>query len=105
MTDGESTVKVFAGICAKNTTVHVKMNDDMTVSVTLESDCPMVTKNPLPPISPYEEIATPMNQSAVYKWASENIGHTACPVPCAIIKGIEVASGMALKKNPIIEIE
>src|SRR5574344_349336 len=103
----ECTISVMAGVCRKNSKIHVKQNDDgMTVTITIESDCPMVSKNPLPTdIVAWEEVGAPFNQSRVYAWASENIRHTACPVPCCIIKGIEVASGLGLKKNPEISIE
>ena len=99
----ECTVKVFAGVCGKTTTVHAKMNEDMNVDITVESDCPMVAKTPVPQVVPWTEISCPMNESVVYKWASENIAHTACPVPCCIIKAVEASSGMALKKNFTIE--
>lgn len=40
----ECTVNVMAGVCRKNTKIHVKQNEDgMTVSITIESDCPMVS--------------------------------------------------------------
>lgn len=104
MTD-ECTVRIMAGVCKKNTTIHATMNEDMTVSVDIQSDCPMVTKSPIGPIVPWEEVGVPMNQSKVYEWASNNIGHTACPVPCGIVKAIEAAGGLGLKKSPVIEIE
>ena len=103
MSSDECTVKVFAGICAKTSVIHAKMNEDMNVEVTIESDCPMVSKSPVPVVVPWDEVSKPMNESEVYKWASENIGHTACPVPCCIVKAIEAASGMALKKNFTVE--
>ena len=79
----ECEVTVHAGVCNMTTVIRAKPNDDMTVSIEIESNCPMVKKTPVPTLVPWEEIGLPMSQSAIYKWASENIGHTACPVPCA----------------------
>ena len=103
----ECTVTVMAGVCAKTTKIYVKQNDDMmTVTINIESDCPMVSKNALPAdIVPWEEVGAPFNESKVYAWASENIRHTACPVPCCIVKAIEAAGGLGLKKDPSIKIE
>lgn len=102
MSDCEVTVN--AGVCKMKTVIRVKQNDDMTVSLDIESDCPMVRRTPFPNIVPWEEIGLPMNQSVTYKWASENIGHTACPVPCAILKAIEIGGDLGLKKDVSIEI-
>jgi hypothetical protein len=100
------TVTVKAGICGRTTVIHAEENDDMTVKITLESDCPMVSRTPLPEsIVPWDEVGTPMDQTVVYKWASANLAHAACPVPCGIIKAIEVAGGLGLKKDVSIEIK
>lgn len=102
----ECTVTVNAGVCGKTTKIFAKNNDDMTVTVTIESDCPMVGKNPVPAgIVSWEEVGAPFNESKVYAWATENIRHTACPVPCSIVKAIEAAGGLGLKKDVSIEVK
>ena len=103
---GECTVTVNAGVCGKVSKITAKQNDDgMTVSITIESDCPMVSKNALPDIVSWEEVGAPFNESKVYQWATENLRHTACPVPSAIIKSVEVAGGLGLKKDVSFKIE
>lgn len=104
---GECTVTVKAGVCGKTTKITTKQNDDgMTVLVSIETDCPMVGKNPLPTdIVSWEEVGAPFNESKVYAWATENIRHTACPVPSGIVKSIEVAGGLGLKKDVSFTIE
>lgn len=97
-------VTVNAGVCKMTTKIHAEPTEDMSVKITIESNCPMVSKTPFPVIVPWEEIGVPMNQSVTYKWASENIGHTACPVPCAILKAIEAAGDLGLKKDVTIEV-
>lgn len=101
----ECKVTVEAGVCRRTTVIHAKSNDDMTVSITIESDCPMVSKTPVPDIVPWEEIGLPMNETEVYKWASQNLAHAACPVPCGIIKAVEVAGDLGLKRDVVMRIE
>jgi hypothetical protein len=46
-----------------------------------------------------------MNETVIYKWASERLPHAACPVPCALVKAVEVAGDLGLKRAVKIEIE
>ena len=101
------TAIINAGVCGKTTRVTAIPSEDMmTITVKIESDCPMVSKTPIiENVACYEEVGKPFGESAVYKWASDNIRHTACPVPCGIVKCIEAAAGLALKKPVTIEWE
>ena len=101
------TAIVRAGVCGKTTRITAIPSDDMmSVTVKIESDCPMVSKVPvIEGIMPYEEVGAPFNASKVYAWASQNIRHTACPVPCGVVKCIEAAAGLGLKKPVSIEWE
>ena len=95
MSDCKTTVK--AGVCGKTTTIYATPSEDMmTVNIRIESDCPMVAKNPEMSVVAYEK---------VYAWATENIRHTACPVPCAIVKSLEAAGDLGLKRNVTIDLE
>ena len=45
MSDCKTTVK--AGVCGNTTTIYASPSEDMmTVNIRIESDCPMVAKNP-----------------------------------------------------------
>ena len=90
-----------------NSKITATLGDDMmSVKVEIESDCPMVrSMSPLVGINPYSAMGEPFNVSGVYAKASECLKHTACPVPCAIIKCIEAEAGLALKKPVSIEFE
>lgn len=104
MSDCKTTVK--AGVCGKTTTIYATPSEDMmTVNIRIESDCPMVAKNPEMSIVAYEEVGAPFNESKVYAWATENIRHTACPVPCAIVKSLEASGDLGLKRNVTIDLE
>ncbi|MBQ9689621.1 MAG: hypothetical protein IJV47_03300 [Candidatus Methanomethylophilaceae archaeon] len=81
-------------------------DDMMSVNVVIESNCPMVQKlTPIEGINPYEAIGTPFTESEIYKKAAECLRHTACPVPCGIVKAVEAESGMGLKKPISITFE
>ena len=53
----------------------------------------------------YKECFAKYGDSKVYKSALKHIRHLACPVPTAIIKGMEVACGLAVPKDASIQIE
>ena len=53
-------------------------------------------------MSPYAEVEAPFDKSFVYKLAAEAIPHTACPVPAGIIKALEVAGDLGLKRDSSI---
>ena len=81
-------------------------DDMMSVNVVIESNCPIVQKlTPIEGINPYEAIGTPFTESEIYKKAAECLRHTACPVPCGIVKAVEAESGMGLKKPVSITFE
>lgn len=103
----ECNVKVDAGVCKMVTKIHAVQDEMAMVKVDIESDCPYVLKMSwrMEPINPYTEIESPMFETDVYKWASEVLPHAACPVPCGIIKAVEIASDMGIKRNVSIEIE
>lgn len=97
---------INAGICARTTKVSTTMSPDMmTAKIEIESDCPMVKSMGTIELNPYEIIEKPMTECEIYKKAAECIKHGACPVPCGIMKCMEAAAGLALKKPVSIEWE
>jgi hypothetical protein len=101
-------VTVEAGVCRMKTVIIATANPETgMVDLEIKSDCPNLLKFSwtLQPICPYTEVEAPMNETEVYKLASATIPHAACPVPCGIIKAIEVAGGLGLKRDAIIKVE
>ena len=98
---------VKAGVCGMTTKIIATASDDMmSVNVVMESNCPMVKSiGPIEGINPYEAISAPFTESEIYKRCAECLRHTACPVPCGIVKAVEAESGMGLKKPVSIEFE
>ena len=104
---GECNIDIQPGVCKLRTKIKAVMNEDMKVVFDVESDCAEIMKlaEVLGPLDPFRNICVKFSESDVYRAADDIINHTACPVPCAFIKAIEVASDMGLKGDVIIEIK
>jgi len=103
----ECTVRVDAGTCKMKTVIHAVQQEDMMVRVDIESDCHHILRMSwkFRPINPYTEIEARISETDVYKWAAEVLPHAACPVPCSIIKAVEVASDMGIKRDVSIRFD
>jgi hypothetical protein len=103
----ECKVTVDSGVCKMKTVILAKENDMGLIELKIESDCPhvlMMSWN-VEPISAYAEVEAPMCETEVYRLATKYLPHAACPVPCGMIKGIEVAGDLGLKRDVSIKIE
>jgi len=90
----------------KTKVIATASDDMMSVNIAFESDCPMVRSiGEINGINPYEAIGTPFTESEIYKRCAQCLRHTACPVPCAIVKAVEAEAGLGLKKPVSIEFE
>ncbi len=88
-------------------TIHAYMDDNFMVKVEIDTNCPNINsiKDQLPLIDPSKEICQfGFETSEVYKWA-KGLPHVACPMPCAIVKCVEVAGDMGLKKPVSMEFQ
>ena len=107
MTDDNAECKVVvdAGVCKMRTLITAKEEMGM-IHIDIKSDCPNVLKMSwsLEPISAYSEVEANIHASEIYKLADENIPHAACPVMAGIIKAIEVAGGLGLKRDCSIHV-
>lgn len=97
-------VEVHSGICGHSAVITVTRVDDQHVQVVIASECEQITamNADLACIQwkgKGHEVFKRMPDSAVYQSAAKHIRHTACPVPSAILKAIEVETGVALPKE------
>ena len=53
-------------------------------------------------MSPYAEVEAEFSKSTIYQLANDAIPHTACPVPSAMVKALEVAGDLGLKREAVI---
>lgn len=97
----ECKVCVDAGVCKMKTLIIAKENDMGLVDIEIKSDCPNILKMSwkLESVSPYAEVEAEFHKSEIYKLANDAIPHTACPVPAGIVKAVEVAGGLGLKRD------
>jgi len=99
-----ATVEILPGICGLKTKLILTADEDQVVQVKIESECPYITAMQ-EDLDGYSECFAKYSSSIVYSVAEKNIKHLACPVPTAIIKGMEVACGLALPRNVTLVIE
>lgn len=96
--------RVFAGVCGFTSVVRVDKIDKMRVKVEIVSACQdLRTMNPeMESIDCSRGVFGKMNESLIYVIASRKLKHPDCPVPCAIIKAIQVELGGAIPKDVVI---
>ena len=86
------------------TLITAKDNGMGLIELDIKSDCPNILKMSwrLAPMSPYAEVEAEFNKSTIYQLANDAIPHTACPVPSAMVKALEVAGDLGLKREAVI---
>ncbi len=91
---------VNPGICGFSVTIIAEKREGKEIHLSLDTECEMVKKMA-------EDIASLNMMSAligfannpVYKSAARHLKHTACPVPSAILKAVEVEAGLCIPKD------
>jgi hypothetical protein len=101
-------VKVMSGICGMLTEVRATSDDQAgTIKLQFNTRCESIQKlaGDLTEVNPFEEISFRGEGPKTLRMAARHCQHAACPVPSGIIKAIEVASGLALPKDAVIEVK
>jgi len=99
-----TTTKVEPGPCGFVTIIEAKKVAPGHVYVSIKSGCEDVLKMNIGIVDAINDLFNGYNNSKVYKKASKYIKHVACPVPCAILKTVEVEAELAVPKDVTIEI-
>jgi len=94
-----TTVQVNPGVCGFTVAVVVEKDKDNNFHISVETECEMVKKMAeeisfLAFRAPFSAIL----HNPVYRSASKNLKHSACPVPSGILKAIEVEVGACLPR-------
>lgn len=97
-------VTIKAGICGFNTVVIAEKMKAKKIRFTIVTDCEMVRVMG----EEIKELDIMVSFSGfldnpVCRAASKHLRHVTCPVPCGILKALEVEAGLALPKNVSIE--
>ncbi len=99
-------VNVNPGVCGLKTVIKIDSEDMQNALIEICTDCPNIKpmEQELKEADGYEECFSKLGDSKIYRLANKYCKHAACPVPSAIIKGIEVACGLALPRDATIKI-
>ncbi|MHB1043400.1 MAG: DUF6951 family protein [Eubacteriales bacterium] len=102
-----ATVEISPGICGYITRVEVIRVDKRTVEVNIESECPNIRKvtGEIKTIYPLKELFCKLHETETYKKLVGGMAHPTCLVPSGVLKGIELAAGLALPKECYIRLE
>jgi len=99
-------VEVNPGICGFVSNINYTLADNQTVIIDFATTCPNLKplEAELKQADGYKECFAKVGDSGIYQVFRKYCVHAACPVPVAVIKGIEVASSLALPQNVEIKI-
>lgn len=101
-----ATVHVMPGVCRLETHISASADDLFQVTIQITSPCPHIQQmaDQLGELSAMEELRRPIHETTPYQVAGRCGTHSACPVPSAILKALEVATGLALPHDVHIQI-
>jgi hypothetical protein len=96
--------RVQAGVCRFTCNISTYLVGNK-VRCVFESDCPAVMKfeKALWDIEPTSALKMPYSENEIYEIAGKTLNHATCPLPAAVIKCVEIASGLALARDVRIE--
>lgn len=100
-------VKVNPGVCGLKSLIKVNSENKQTALIEFQTACPNLKplEQELKEVDGFKECFAKLGESQVYELGKKYCKHPACPVPSAIIKGVEVACGLALPRDVEIKIE
>ena len=100
-------VDVDPGVCGLGSKIKVRSQDMQHATVEIESSCPDIhaLAEELGEVDGYKEAFNKVGSSPIYELARKHCKHATCPVPMAIVKGVEAAIGAALPKDVMVKIE
>jgi hypothetical protein len=93
--------------CGFKTTIKAIMTDTGKVKVAIESECENIQKmaKGIDEVDPFQIMGRPFGECPICEVASKFLGHPACLVPSAIVRTIEVESGMAIAGDSSVKVE
>jgi len=94
-------MNVDPGACRLHSQVIGWTDDDGKLRVQISSDCKAVMEfgKRLRPMDIFEVLRMPYCENLVYVEGGNTLKHATCAVPLAVLKCLEVAGGMGVKKD------
>lgn len=98
--------EIECGICGFTTKVTATKETKRKINIAMETSCPNVAKliEELTEIDPYHDLLKRANDTVTFALASKYLPHPTCLVPNGILKAVEIESGFALPKDPVIKL-
>lgn len=97
-------VSVFAGICGFTTEIIAEKAGKREIDIKITSECEMVRAMAEDILSLNMMMAlTGFEDNPVYRAAGRHLRHVACPVPCGVLKALEVEAGLCLPRDVSIK--
>lgn len=99
-------VEVNAGVCGFHSTIRVDADKKRIAQIEFTTACPALKplEEALKEANGLEEVYAKVGESSVFELSKKFVRHAACPVPTAIVKGIEAACGLALPRDVEIKV-
>ena len=96
-------IRIQPGACGMPVMVEVQKKDKKTFAITITSECEMVGKlgkeiTELTLMDAFKRLT----DNPVYTKGASCLRHVSCPVPCGILKALEVEAGLNVPKDCII---
>jgi DNA-directed RNA polymerase specialized sigma54-like protein len=93
--------------CSFETIIEASSTEDGTIKLVITSKCQSIQKllEEIAEVDPFQIAGRPIMDCLIYKIANDYLRHPACIVPSAIVRTIEVESGMALPGKSSISVE
>jgi Family of unknown function (DUF6951) len=96
-------LNVDSGVCRFKARIECWMEDGL-LRCSIVSGCKHVQDfaTSLEPMEMMDVLHMPFSENKVYIVGGRTLKHTTCPLPMAVLKGFEVAAGLALKRDVIV---
>jgi hypothetical protein len=100
------TLHVDPGVCRFKAKIEC-WTDDMLLRCEITSGCKHVQDfaDALEPMELMDVLHMPFSENKVYVIGGRTLKHSTCPLPMAALKGMEVAAGLALKRDVIVSFD
>ncbi len=94
-------VDVDPGACRLRSQVIGWIDDDGMLRVQITSECKAVVEfgKRLHPMNVMEVLRMPYSENLIYIEGGKTLKHTTCAIPLAVLKCLEVAGGMGVKRG------
>lgn len=105
----EQSIRLFIdpGACRMMTTVVIQRHEDrQAVLGSLDSECERIQNIPdFLGIVSFKDLFLPVSNNPIFIAAGKAKLHPSCPVPVAILKGMEAVLGMAVPRDVLMSFQ